>query len=202
MDTTTPQPSAVKTSRNVNFKSAGKTGNYSNSMTSPAKAKGNAWERKVAEHLTALYGEKFIRVPHSGAYIGGTNAHRKEVLHEGQIRSFKGDIIPGQSFPRFNAECKSYKDFPFHQLFQGSCKQLDEWIDQTMDVADEGDFNILFMKFNRKGTFVAVQLPPDTKSLTLKNHLIYGSTKHGSWAIMEYEQFWDVNTVAVRDLCK
>jgi hypothetical protein len=170
-------------------------------MTSPQKAKGNAWERKVAEHLTALYGEKFIRVPHSGAYIGGQNAQRKEYLHEGQIRSFKGDIVPGQSFPKFNAECKSYKDFPFHQLFQGSCKQLDEWIEQTMDVADTGDVNILFMKFNRKGTFVAVH-HPDTKSLTLVNHFVYQSPKHGPWAIMEYEQFWDNNTAAVRELCK
>ena len=98
-------------------------------MTSPQKAKGNAWENTVAKHLTELYGESFIRVPHSGAYIGGTNQHRKEILHEGQIRSFKGDIIPGQSFPRLNAECKSYKDFPFHQLFQGTCKTLDVWIE-------------------------------------------------------------------------
>jgi hypothetical protein len=35
-------------------------------MTSPQKAKGNAWEHKVAGHITDLHGEKFIRVPHSG----------------------------------------------------------------------------------------------------------------------------------------
>lgn len=170
-------------------------------MTSPQKAKGNSWERKVADHLTALYGERFIRVPHSGAYIGGSNATRKEVLHEGQIRSFKGDIVPGQSFPKFNAECKSYKDFPFHQLFQGSCKQLDQWIEQTMDVADPGDFNILFMKFNRKGTFVAIQ-HTDTTSLNLKLHFKYQSEKYGSWSIMDYDIFWENNVDVVRQLCK
>ena len=170
-------------------------------MTSPSKAKGNTWERKVADHLTALYGQKFLRVPGSGAYIGGSNVYRKETLHEAQVRSFKGDIIPGESFPKFNAECKSYKDFPFHQLFQGSCKQLDEWIAQCMDVADQGDFNIIFMKFNRKGMFVAVQLS-DTTSLSLKHHITYTTEKYGSWAFMDYEAFWEANTAAVRDLCR
>lgn len=170
-------------------------------MTSPSKAKGNTWERKVADHLTALYGQKFMRVPGSGAYIGGSNVFRKDQLHEAQVRSFKGDIIPGESFPRFNAECKSYKDFPFHQLFTGSCKQLDEWIDQCVAVADSGDFNIIFMKFNRKGTFVAVQLT-DTKSFTLSHNFNYSTEKHGTWAIMDYDTFWEHNAAVVKDLCK
>jgi len=171
-------------------------------MTSPQKAKGNSWERKVADHLTALYGEKFLRVPGSGAYIGGMNVHRKETLHEAQVRSFKGDIVPGESFPRLNAECKSYKDFPFHQLFQGSCKILDEWISQCMDVADEGDFNIIFMKFNRKGMYVAVQAQPNTSPLFFTRNFNYGSAHHGHWFIMDYDLFWELNADKVRDLCK
>ena len=130
-------------------------------MPSPSKAKGNSFERQTADFLTRLYGEKFIRAPGSGAYVGGVNTARKQVLHEGQIRAFKGDIVPGQSFPKFNAECKSYKDFPFHQLFQGNVKILESWIDQCMDVADPEDFNIIFMKFNRKGTYIAVQSQPN-----------------------------------------
>jgi len=169
-------------------------------MTSPQKAKGNAWERKVADHLTELYGEKFIRVPHSGAYIGGRNSGRKEFLHEGQIRSFKGDIIPGQSFPRFNAECKSYADFPFHQILQGSCRQLDVWLDQLMEVADHGDFNILFMKFNRKGTYVAV--PSGLPWHPATPHLSYQSPRHAAWLIFEYQNFWQHNTDLVRQLCQ
>ena len=100
-------------------------------MPSASKAKGNSFEREVADFLTQLYHEKFIRVPGSGAYIGGKNTHRKQLLHEGQVRSFKGDIVPGESFPRLNAECKSYKDFPFHQLVT-RCQQLEEWLDQLM----------------------------------------------------------------------
>ena len=168
-------------------------------MPSPSKAKGNSFERQCADFLTALYNEKFIRAPGSGAYVGGKNTHRKQLLHEGQIRNFKGDIVPGQSFPRLNAECKSYKDFPFHQLFSGNVKILESWIDQCMDVADPGDFNILFMKFNRKGTFVAV---PTRYALQLVKHIEYNSTKNNCWAIMDHDTFWKLNSDTVKQLCK
>ena len=168
--------------------------NYSDNMTSPQKAKGNSWERQVAEHLTSLYGEKFIRVPHSGAYVGGSNAHRKQFLHEGQIRNFKGDIIPGQSFPKLNVECKSYADFPFHQLFQGSVKQLELWLEQLMSVADPDDYNIFLMKFNRKGKFVAVEFDKHSDMpLFVERHFLYQSEKYGRWAFMDYERFWHLN---------
>ena len=125
-------------------------------MPSKSKNKGSSFERDVAKRLTDLFGESFIRVTNSGAYIGGKNTARKDNLSEAQIRHSKGDIVPGPSFGRMNAEAKSYADFPFHQLFTGSCKQLDGWIEQMLEVADKGDFNILFMKFNRKGTYVVV----------------------------------------------
>jgi hypothetical protein len=170
-------------------------------MPSPSKAKGNTFERHIADFLTELYGERFMRVPGSGAYIGGKNTHRKEFLHEGQIRSFKGDIIPGESFPRFNAECKSYQDFPFHQLFSGSSRILDGWIQQCVDVADPGDFNIIFMKFNRKGTFVAVQAQPNTSPLHFTRHFNYASGINGHWMIMDHALFWELNADTVRRLC-
>lgn len=171
-------------------------------MPSPSKAKGNSFERQIADFLTELYGEKFMRAPGSGAYIGGRNAQRKQFLHEGQIRTFKGDIIPGESFPRFNAECKSYQDFPFHQLFSGSVKILDSWIDQCMAVADPDDFNILFMKFNRKGTYVAIQAQPNHSPLIYTRHFNYSSGLHGHWFIMDHDLFWELNAHTVKQLCK
>jgi len=171
-------------------------------MTSPSKAKGNSFERQTADFLTKLYGEKFIRAPGSGAYVGGKNTHRKQLLHEGQIRNFKGDIVPGQSFPHLNAECKSYKDFPFHQLFLGSVKVLEGWIEQCMDVADEGDFNIIFMKFNRKGTYVAVQAQPNHTQLIFTRHFNYATGKHGHWFIMDHDLFWELNADQVKLLCQ
>ena len=88
-------------------------------MPNPQKQKGNSFEREVAIHLSKLYNESFIRAPGSGAYVGGKNQVRTQILHEGQIRSFKGDIVPGQNFSKMNAECKSYADFPFHQVLTG-----------------------------------------------------------------------------------
>jgi hypothetical protein len=164
-------------------------------MPSPSKNKGSSFEREVAKYMSDLYSESFIRAPGSGAYIGGKNQSRTQVLHEGQIRSFKGDIVPGQSFPKFNAECKSYADFPFHQLYTGGCKVLDGWIDQMMDVAEDGDLNILFMKFNRKGRFVVIQ----TKYTWVTDQFTYYTSKdHGDWIILDFDHFFKHN----KDLVK
>lgn len=168
-------------------------------MTSASKIKGNFWERQVAADLSKMYNASFIRVPNSGAYIGAKNSHRKQFLHEGQIRSFKGDIIPGQEFSKMNIECKSYADFPFHQLFQGSIKKLDEWIDQIMQVADPDDFSILIMKFNRKGKFVAVK---QNSLLTYSHYFLYKHDIHGIWAFMDYDIFWQLNKDSVAQLSK
>jgi Holliday junction resolvase len=169
-------------------------------MPSPSKAKGNSFERQTADFLTELYGEKFIRAPGSGAYIGGKNTHRKQLLHDGQIRNFKSDIVPGESFQKLNAECKSYKDFPFHQLFTGNVKILETWIDQCMTAADPGDFNIILMKFNRKGTYVAVKLI-NNHNLKLTHYIEYDSKNYGIWAIMDHDIFWELNAVQVKNLC-
>ncbi len=159
-------------------------------MPSPQKQKGSSFEREVANFLSKTYNESFIRAPGSGAYVGGKNQSRKEFLHEGQIRSFKGDIVPGLNFPKFNAECKSYADFPFHQVLTGECKQLESWLNQLMDVAEIDDTNILFMKFNRKGKFVAVQ----TKLTWVTDYfMLYTSKKHGDWVLIEFDNFFNLN---------
>jgi len=164
-------------------------------MPSPSKAKGSSFEREVAKYLSDLYKESFIRAPGSGAYVGGKNQARKQYLHEGQVRSFKGDIVPGQTFTKFNAECKSYGDFPFHLLLSGDCKQLESWLGQLMDVAEDDDCNILFMKFNRKGKYVAVQT---RCTWVTDNFVYYSSAKLGDWVIIEFDHFFKLN----KDLLK
>lgn len=166
-------------------------------MPSPQKIKGSAWENEVARFLSEHYQESFVRAPHSGAYIGGTNTSRKSRLDESQIKTFKGDIIPGESFGAMNIECKSYKDFPFHQVVQGSCKILDGWIEQLLQVADEGDCSLLFMKFNRKGRYVAVHHGPSWN--TQVSHLRYTSN-NSSWLIFDFDNFWAHNSILVRTL--
>lgn len=164
-------------------------------MPSPQKQKGSGYEREIAKFLTETYGESFIRAPGSGAYVGGKNQSRKEILHQGQIRSFKGDIVPGESFSKMNAECKFYKDFPFHLLLNGECKQFDAWLEQLLDVEDEGDLNILFMKFNRIGRFVAVQ---PKLTWIIDNYIFYASEKHGDWLVTEMNSFFKNNIELVK----
>ena len=168
-------------------------------MPSPQKQKGNSFEREVAVYLSNLYNESFIRAPGSGAYIGGKNTSRTQILHEGQIRSFKGDIVPGQSFTKMNVECKSYADFPFHQVLAGECKTLDTWIDQMMTVAEQNDVNILFMKFNRKGKFVCV---PSSLAWITDHFLYYTSKAHKDWIIIEWENFFRLNKDLLKAYCK
>lgn len=169
-------------------------------MPSKGKAKGNGWEREVAQFLSELYGEPFVRVPNSGAFIGGKNAHRKTNLSEEQIRGFKGDIIPGPNFSKLNIEAKFYKDIGFHQILQGSCKQLDAWIEQLMTGSDEGDINILTMKFNRKGAFVAFEAKNMGNFDPGLNYMRYQSAAQGAWIIQEFGDFWRLNSGAIRQL--
>lgn len=169
-------------------------------MAVNGKQKGNSFERSVANFLTELYSEQFLRVPSSGAFIGGKNITRKDSLSEAQIRNCKGDIIPGESFPRLNIEAKSYADFPFHQLFTGKVKLLDTWIEQCVSVEDPGDLSLVIMKFNRKGQFVAIRYT--TPGLTVENHLVYDSESHGSWIIMEHSAFWRLNSEVIKNLSK
>lgn len=167
-------------------------------MAVNGKQKGNTYEREIAKTLSDLYGASFVRAAHSGAFIGGSNAYRKSVLSEGQIKSFKGDIIPPDEWKHFNCECKSYADFGFHQLFspEGS-KVLDGWIDQMMSVAEPGDCNILFMKFNRKGQYIALL---ENEDWHLQNYVRYGS-RYGSFIITELTSFLTLNSNILKAYC-
>lgn len=170
-------------------------------MTSKSKNKGNSWERDIANHLSSAYQEKFIRVPHSGAYIGGVNSVRKQQLDEQQVRSFKGDIVPPSTWMKFNCEAKNYGDFPFHQLLQGDCKQLDTWLDQLLIVADKNDLNLLLFKISRKGKYAAVEAK-HAWNLDLP-HYLYNSSKFGKWLVFDYDAFWKEHIELVKQLsCK
>ena len=164
-------------------------------MPSPQKAKGSGFERDVAKFLSDTYGESFIRAPGSGAYVGGSNQDRKLYLSEGQIRSFKGDIVPGPSFSKMNLECKFYADFPFNLVLAGNCKVLDGWIAQLMEVAEPSDVNLLIMKFNRKGRFIAVQ---SNLTWITDQFMYYSSSLHKDWLIIEFDHFFNHN----KDLLK
>jgi hypothetical protein len=164
-------------------------------MPSKSKNKGSSFEREIATFLSNLYSESFVRIPNSGAYIGGANTHRKNRLSENQIKSFKGDIVPPDSWVYFNAEAKNYADFPFHQVLTGKCKQLDTWLEQLTVVAEPHDVNFLFFKINRKGRFVCVESRLTWKS---DNFFYYSSESHKDWIIIEFDHFWQQNKELVQ----
>lgn len=167
-------------------------------MPAKPRIKGSGFEREVAKYLSDLYGVPFTRAPGSGAYTGGSNSHRRSTLSESQVRSFKGDIMPPENFSRLNAEAKFYADFAFHQLFT-ECSQLELWLTQLMQAADPDDFNILFIKINRRGRFVAVQASDRWSKVC--NSMNYTSAKHGSWMIYSFEKFLEHNRDQVKSLC-
>jgi hypothetical protein len=157
-------------------------------MSNKGKQKGNTGERKIADFLTNLYGQKFIRVPNSGAFLGGMNTKRKAQLDEGQVASFKADLIPPSNMRKLVIESKFYADFPFHNLMKDDgVPLLDKWIDQAKTSADDDDFWMVIFRINRKGAF-AVFDSNHLGSFEVNNHILYKGT-----AITEFEQFFIEN---------
>jgi hypothetical protein len=151
-------------------------------MPSKSKSKGNAWELETAKFLTETYTRPFLRVPSSGAFVGGKNSFRKATMDQGQIHGKKGDIQPPSDWVHFNMECKSYADFPFHQLWTTDVKILDAWIQQQHEVEDEGDLNLILIKISRKGKWVVYQQNLGFESLR--------AIFYKDWYFTAWDDFW------------
>lgn len=142
-------------------------------MATKGKGKGNTGELIIAKYLTTLFEAKFMRVPNSGAMIGGKNAHRKLQMDETQISYFKSDLIPPSHMKRLVIESKFYKDFPFHKLgTDEKIAQLDKWIAQTLVTVEEGDMWFVVIRINHKGSF-AVFDKKWLDKLDIQNHARY-----------------------------
>lgn len=159
-------------------------------MPSAAKQKGNSWERDVAKDLSEAFNENFIRVPNSGAYTGGANFHRLDRLTEDQKRMMDGDIMVPPCMSSFKIECKSYKTFDYHKLFDNNLT-LNKWIKQV----ESGDTWFLVIKVTRKGSYVVF---PTTLAhyFRFKNYLRYTDM----YVITSYADFWKNNADAIRKL--
>lgn len=174
-------------------------------MTSRAKSKGNSWEREICVFLGETLGGNFMRVPNSGAYIGGANSHRKAALSETQTRAAKGDIIPPDNLPLLNIEAKNYADIAFHQIINGACKQLDTWINQTEEPADAEDISFTIFKITRKGSWVAfkqsLQSDFDLAGLSYVTYRKdFGKETACDYVIVDHESFFKQNADKIRTL--
>jgi hypothetical protein len=161
-----------------------------------SKRKGNAGELELSKMLSTMLGGSFIRVPNSGAFIGGKNFHRKAMLSEAQTRHRKGDIVPPDHLPRMVIEAKSYGEFPYHLLIRPKpLPQLDEWIEQTLDCADPGDAVFVAFKITRLGWTVAVS-EADASIYAFHNHVRYEGA-HGAWRLTDLVDFFERNREVV-----
>lgn len=126
-------------------------------MGAKSKRRGSAGERELCKLLSSILSGSFVRVPNSGAAVGGTNVKRRQVLSKTQDRTFRGDIIPPDHLPRLVVESKSYTTFSFHALLQpGPYPLLDEWIGQTLEVIDPGDLWFVAIKVRFLGWYIVV----------------------------------------------
>ena len=170
-----------------------------------SKQKGSSWEREICNFLGETLGGNFIRVPNSGAFIGGKNTARKVLMDTGQIRNAKGDIIPPDALPLLNIEAKNYADIAFNQILNGTCKQLDTWIDQTEEPADGNDVSFTIFKITRQGSWVAFKAHlKDSVDLAGLTYVIYrkahGTPEACDYIIVDHESFFVQNVVQVRAL--
>lgn len=157
-------------------------------MPAKGKAKGNTGELKIAKYLTETFGAKFMRVPNSGAFLGGMNAHRKQGMDAQQINYFKSDIIPPSHMHKLVIESKFYKSFPFEKLAgDDRITQLEGWIKQIKATVDEGDMWVLVVRINHKGSWACLDvkwLP----QLDVGNHV-----RHFEYVWCDFENLFKQN---------
>lgn len=164
-------------------------------MPTKGKTKGNQGELKIAKFLTDLFESRFMRVPNSGAAIGGANASRKAQMDSEQIAMFKSDIIPPSHMRKLVLESKFYKDFPFHKLgTDQSIAQLDKWIDQTLQTVDPGDLWFVIVRINHKGSFALFDQSHFT-SFEIKNYVRYNS-----YVWVDFETFFKNNKKVIAEM--
>lgn len=155
------------------------------------KAKGNAFEREIANAFSDFFKDTFKRVPQSGALVGGVNRRIVEDgLRKDAVEILAGDIITPEWFP-FSLECKSYKDFAFHQVLTGENKVLDEWLRQAEDdAAVSNKTMLLIMKFVRKGIYVCSHNLSIGDGKELKEYLTDYSWYKDNYLIYSIDEFY------------
>lgn len=122
-------------------------------MAVNGKSKGSAFERKIANSLSARFEPRlgikqgFRRNPDSGSFFGGSNKARTET-HSLDYAVF-GDLICPKDFA-YSVECKHYKKPPsFQSWLNQAVTQWDQWLAQAQQDADASKRKmVLVVKYN------------------------------------------------------
>lgn len=136
-------------------------------MAVNGKNKGNTFERKIANVLSARFKDVlgqdkgFRRNPDSGSFFGGSNKTRT-VTHNTDYAVF-GDLMCPKHF-RYSIECKHYKTAPsLGSIITGEVKQWDIWLTQAQqDSTGSNRKMLLVVKYNNVDEFIFVTEQWDT----------------------------------------
>ena len=141
-----------------------------------SKTKGNSFELKVSKLLSEkLAPLKFIRVPGSGARVGGVNYAKFGGLFSADtIGLFVGDVVASNETEvglkcKVSIECKSYADVDSFSLLMSGSSKIFEWMKEAeIDAWKTGKVPVLIFKWNRTAIYAASPfLPDDVVKMTL-----------------------------------
>jgi hypothetical protein len=163
-------------------------------MSVNGKAKGNNFERKIANTLSERFesylGKKnsFRRNPDSGSFFGGTNSIRTESYNLDY--AVFGDLICPRNFT-YSVECKHYKSPPsFQSIIIHKVSQWDTWLEQAERDATSSKRNFsLIIKYNNVDEIVFLKHKiPNVQHNKYKNYNIYLMK---DWLLLPDENFFN-----------
>lgn len=134
-----------------------------------SKVKGNTFELKVAKLLSVeLAPLNFIRVPNSGARVGGVNFGKiggKFSLDS--LNIFVGDVVAVNETDvgitcKVSIECKSYSTPDSFTTLIGGTSKIYGWMKESeVDAVKTGKVPVLIFKWNNTPMFLASPALPD-----------------------------------------
>lgn len=163
------------------------------------KQKGKRGESELAKILEEVWKAPFLRVPNSGAYVGGQNIARRERLSENQARVFSGDIIVPEDFGDFVIECKFHRDLPYHKILKGEETILNKWIEQVESYGP-GAWLLAF-KTNRKGWYFLSE-SSIVEHCEIKRYSIVRFENGNRYAIFSLEELRNITSEQIKNYIK
>ena len=149
-------------------------------MAVNGKAKGNGFERKIANLLSTRFQAKtgiesgFRRNPDSGSFFGGTNKKRTET-YDLDYAVF-GDLICPKNFS-YSIECKNYKSAPsFQSVINHKVTQWDTWLKQAnQDAESSKKLLAMIVKYNNVDEIVFIKhlLPINAHYIMYQEYYVY-----------------------------
>lgn len=164
-----------------------------------SKAKGNSFELKVSKILAdKLSPLKFIRVPGSGARVGGSNFSKFGTMFSAEsLNIFVGDVVATNEEEvgikcKVNIECKSYASVDNFSILMLGTSKIFSWMEESeIDAKKTGKTPVLIFKWNRTDIYVASPYLPDAAVRVILNRPEGGPIKIGTLdEVLNFRDFW------------